>query len=116
MSFSFANPDGSFLNERGQATVKYYVPTTGQTITLPSDARAAYINPAGTIATLTIKLPPAPVAGQEMNISFGAVVTTLTMQNSAGVAVAGAGAAGAIGVNQVYTYIGSPVNLWKRWE
>ena len=116
MSYSFANPDGSFLNERGTATVKYYAPTTGQTITLPSDARAVFINPAGTIAALTVKLPPAPMAGQEVNFSFGQIVTALTIQTSAGGAVAGAGTAGAVGVNQVYTYIGSPVNLWKRWE
>jgi hypothetical protein len=116
MSYSFANPDGSFLNERGNSNAKYYAPTTGQTITLPSDARAAYINPAGTIAALTVKLPPAPSAGQEMNISFGAIVTALTIQTAAAGAVAGSATAGAVGVNQVYTYIGSPVNLWKRWE
>jgi hypothetical protein len=115
MSYSFANRDGSFLNEVGTVPVRYTTPLTATTITLTNADNYLYVHPAGTIAALTIKLPPNPTPGMTVDICFGAVVTALTVQTSAGVAVAGAGSAGAIGVNQVYRWI-SEISLWKRWE
>ena len=114
MSYSFANRDGSFLNEAGTEPIRYLTPLTGTTVTLNGNHSAIVLHPAGTIAALTVKLPPNPTPGQTVDISFGNIVTALTVQDGNGVAVAGALTAGAVGVHQVYRYIGE-LKLWKHW-
>ena len=62
----------------------FQIPTTGTTIAM-LDVDRLVIAPASLLATLTIKLPASPAAGQEAKIicnGFG--VTTLTLQDSAG--------------------------------
>ena len=59
------------------------VPLTGATITMAQGDRMLYVNPAGTIATLTVKLPPNPLVAQSVTIGFGQIVTALTVQDSA---------------------------------
>lgn len=91
------------------------VPVTTDTITLAADDTVLYVNPAGTIAALTIKLPP--VAGQALgklvDISFSQIVTALTVQNSAGGAVESS--AGAVSVANRYRYINATIG-WVRWS
>jgi len=92
------------------STIRSEVPLTGDTITLTAGQRLLFVNPAGTIATLTVKLPPTPVAGQIVEMSFSQIVTALTVQDSAAGAVAST--AGAVGVAIQYRYIGSAWTLW----
>lgn len=54
-----------------------FTPTTGQTITLVAGNKNL-VNPAGTIAALTITLPSSPVNNDEVTIKFTQVVTTIT--------------------------------------
>lgn len=112
MSYSFANQDGSFLNEQDAQPVLVAVPLTATTITLNKGQNQAYINPAATIATLTVKLPPQPAAGQTVTLSFGHIVTALTIQDAGGNAVTGAASAGAVGVATTMKYIGG---AWVKW-
>ena len=113
MSYSFANRDGSFLSEQGADQIRYLTPLTATTVALSGSHNFVYVNPAGTIAALTVKLPSNPVPGMAIEFGFGAAVTSLTVQDANGVAVAGA-TAGVVGTAQAYRYIGE-LKLWKRW-
>ena len=86
-------------------------PLTGTTVTMPATQQFLYVTPAGTIAALTVRLPPNPQNGQGVAISFLQIVTTLTIQTSAGGAVATT--AGAIGVGHIYRYV---AGTWRRWS
>lgn len=64
--------------------------TSGASVTISDNNRGLYVNPASTLAALTITLPANPVDGQEIIIHFGgtltsgAVVTALTLAGSGG--------------------------------
>jgi predicted amidohydrolase YtcJ len=90
-------------------------PLTGATITLGSDDTVLYVNPAGTIAALTIRLPPtaSQQLGKVVNISFSQIVTALTVQDSAGAAVAST--SGAVTTGQQYRYVNATLG-WARWQ
>lgn len=64
------------LEENG---VQYETPLTGTTVTVADNMRTLIVDPAGTIATLTINMPANPTDKQRVSICFDAVVTTLTM-------------------------------------
>lgn len=91
--------------------VRTVIPLTGDTITMLSTDRLLFVNPAGTIAALTVKLPPSPTAGEIVELSFGQVVTALTVQDAAAGAVAST--AGAIGVAIQYRFVGG---AWVKWR
>jgi hypothetical protein len=84
---SFATQGNSFFPVAVVAPV-VNTPVAGATVAMTGNS--LYLTPAGTLATLTIKLPPSPIAGQTVAIVSTAAVTTLTMQTAAGGAVAGA--------------------------
>lgn len=92
-------------------TVTTVTPATGATVTMSAGVRNLFVNPAGTIATLTVKLPPTPVANQVCEMSFGQIVTALTVQDSAAGAVETT--AGAVGVAIQYRFLGS---AWVKWR
>lgn len=58
------------------------VPVTGDTVTVDAQTRQLLVNPAGTIAALTVNLPAASASmlnGQRIGICGSQIVTTLTM-------------------------------------
>lgn len=59
-------------------SVQYAQPTTGQTVT-GDGSRIILIDPAGTLATLTVVLPASPVNGQECIIAASQILTALTI-------------------------------------
>lgn len=59
----------------------YFAPLTGTTVLITQSY--TLVNPAGTIAALTVDLPAAPVPGQTVHIAFSQVVTALTLAVSA---------------------------------
>jgi len=85
---SFLQQSGSFFPPGGVAPA-VLAPTTGTTVTLSKGQTTVFLN-TGAIAALTVKLPPSPVPGQTVNLIPNAVITALTVQTSAGGAVAGA--------------------------
>ena len=87
------------------------VPVTTNTITLGTDDTVLWVNPAGTIAALTVKLPPGPAAGAVVSMSFAQIVTALTVQDSAAGTVESS--AGAVGVANEYRYVSG---AWVRWR
>jgi hypothetical protein len=86
------------------AAVTTITPLTGATVALPAGTALVWVNPAGTIATLTVLLPPNPKANQRVGMSFSQIVTALTVQDSAGNAVTST--AGAIGAEASWRFIG----------
>lgn len=71
----FASPSYPPNNIR---SLQYAAPTVGQTVT--SDGSSILIiDPAGTLATLTIVLPASPINGQDFVIASSQIVTTLTV-------------------------------------
>lgn len=118
----YMNPDGSYHSEVGGQPVTTFTPLTGTTVTIPSGAREVFINPAGTIAALTIKLPRAPENNMSLDVGFGAAVTALTWQDGAGNAVSGLASAGAAGAATQVAYVpraavpGAPNYGWVKWR
>lgn len=65
-----------------EESVQKSTPTTGGTITLTREKNVyAIINPAGTLATLTINLPSSPQDADIVTISTSQVLTALTIGN-----------------------------------
>jgi len=61
-------------------TIQYVTPTTGATITVnPSGFVKLLIDPAGTLATLTVNLPASPSDGDNVSLSSSQIVTGFTM-------------------------------------
>jgi len=75
---------GSFVCKNVQRAI----PVTGATVAIGNNTTGLILEPAGTLATLTITLPTAPRDGQLLFISTIATITTLTVSG------------GAIGANQ----------------
>lgn len=113
-SYSFSNRDGSFLNENGGANVPYIVvPLTGTTVALPAGTLVALINPAGTLAALTIKLPSNPQSNDSIQIGYTKALTSLTVQDAAGSAITGSGTAATANTSAEYRYL---AGAWQRWR
>lgn len=77
-----------------------FTPTTGQTVTL-AGANRNIINPAGTIAALTLTLPSSPANNDEVTMKFTQAVTAITW--TAGTVVGGSSGAAA-GATITLTY------------
>lgn len=107
--------DGAAINEAAACgPPRVEAPLTGATITLGISDTVLYVNPAGTIATLTIKLPvPGPVNGKKVTVSFSQIVTALTVQDSNAGAVETS--AGAVATENQYRYVNSTLG-WVRWR
>ncbi|MDR3736091.1 MAG: hypothetical protein P4L10_11210 [Acidobacteriaceae bacterium] len=92
-------------------------PTTGTTVNLPNTANIAFVNPAGTLASLTVSLPTAPtsVSGATMmlKVVFSQAITALTWahQGAAGTGGAALPSSVAIGAIVYFEYIQS-TNTW----
>jgi hypothetical protein len=95
-------------------TVARAAPTTGATVlvTAATVDIVQVIDPAGTIATLTITLPTADHDGQKVNIASTQIVTALTLNSAAGTIV---GAATSLAVGSFATYVWlSSQTKWYR--
>jgi hypothetical protein len=116
-SNTFQNPDGSFFNQESGMPPRTVVPATGNTITMGVGESVLYVNPAGTIAALTVKLPPGPRPGDTVEIGFRQIVTALTLQDAAAGAITGAATAGAVGVAAQLRFVAiAGVGTWVRWR
>ncbi len=105
---------GEELNAEKAATpITTVVPVTTDTITAAAGTPLLYVAPAGTIAALTVKLPPAPATGQSISISFGQIVSALTLLDGAAATITGAASAGAVGVATSMRYDGTK---WIKWS
>lgn len=81
---------------RGDSGYGYAAPTTGGTVTLGAGVYNQIIDPAGTLATLTINMTPSPFDGQMVAIKVSQVVTALTVSGN-GNSIAGNPTSAAVG-------------------
>jgi hypothetical protein len=107
------NSVGALVASVGKA-YDYFTPLTGTTITLVYSN--SIVNPAGTIAALTINLPAITSktlqAGQKVVVSFSQVVTALTVATTDGSSIIGTAiTAGTVGGHFAYIY-DSNSNAW----
>jgi hypothetical protein len=58
--------------------IQYAAPTTGTTVTA-GNVEALIINPAGTLAALTVALPANPIDGQAFSMTTSQILTALTI-------------------------------------
>lgn len=103
--------DGSVLNLSYQTAT----PTTGTTVTCAGVLPGLVLTPAGTLATLTIKLPSSAVNGQLYWVASTQIITAVTWQDSGGTAanvIGGKSSIGGTGTGQGFIFIGGSVNKW----
>jgi hypothetical protein len=80
----------------------YQAPATGATITLADDDAHVIIDPAGTLAALTVKMCPNPFNGQFLNVVSSKAITTLTVSPNTGQTI-GSGAPTALAAGQGFS-------------
>src|SRR4051812_5657407 len=86
---SFANPDGTFFTETGRVPIRVALNlASGSTILVKTGTTRLYII-GGTLATLTIQMPPILSAGQEFAVSTINPVTALTLRDQYGIQMGG---------------------------
>lgn len=74
----------SLLSGAIRTTKAIEAPLTGASIQIADTTRSLILNHSGTIATLTVTLPQAPVDGQEVQIFSRSIVTALTLAAGTG--------------------------------
>jgi hypothetical protein len=97
----------------GCGPVQVVTPLTATTVTMNVANAAMQVKPAGTIAALTVLLPPINVMGDGgcVLISFTQIVTSLVVQDSNAGAVETS--AGAISRSNEYRVV---QGAWVRWN
>ena len=70
--------------ELEENATQYETPLTGATVTISDNYRTLVVDPAGTIAALTLNMPATPTDKQRVTVCFDAVVTALTMAAGSG--------------------------------
>jgi hypothetical protein len=90
-------------------TTQYAAPTAGATVTINAGVRKVFIDPAGTLATLTVVLPASPVDGQECGISTSQILTALTITGT----IVGTLTTLALGAFAEFTFSGT-ASKWFR--
>jgi hypothetical protein len=67
-----------------QGGVNYVIPLTGNTVTAGNTVKNTVLEPAGTLANLTFKMPPNPVDQQVVAFSTTQILTILTVSANTG--------------------------------
>lgn len=92
----------------------YQAPTTGFTIAMTVAQSAVSLNPAGTLATGTITLPPTATDGKMVSIWSSQTITALTLNTSNGATITNPVttiSGGAAAVSYLYSLSS---NAWRR--
>lgn len=113
---AFQNIDNSFENEAQGAPVYIWVPLTGATLLMRqafNNCTDVFINPAGTLAALTVKLPQVS-AGKIIEFCSSQIITSMTFQDRLGNTVATAPTALAANVMVTLKYINGTLG-WRKW-
>lgn len=95
-----------------QADYGYVVPTTGTTIQYPNATSEYVLNPAGTLAALTVAFPTNPTDGQNIIVTATQTITALTLTTIVGT-ILNAPTTIAAGQSFEYKYL-STQTLWVR--
>lgn len=89
-------------------------PTTGTTVAALGPTQLVQLTPAGTLATLTVTMPPTPVDGQRFRIFTTQTLTALTITAGSGQTINGT-AVTTLSANTAVSYIYNGTNsTWYR--
>lgn len=93
------------------------IPTTGGTITFATTQRLAIINPAGTLAALTVQLPACATAndGDERSFLTTQALTALTITAATGSVGNGAATSATAGAGHTYHCLGSAATWYQMY-
>lgn len=112
---SFETPDGSFLSETSGIPATVIVPSSGDTYKMKAADRVLFVNNAAVLATLTIWLPKGIRRSELVEIGFANTVTTLTVLDGFGAAIAGAPTKPAVQNAIVMRWISRSIG-WVTWK
>jgi hypothetical protein len=108
-----STPGGHQVGSLAGNNYSFQQPASGATLTAPAFLGAYLLDPAGTLATLTIVLPPAANDGQVFEMSTTQAVTALTISPAAGQSVIGGSLSLAANAGASWRYRGAN-NTWYR--
>lgn len=112
-------PNKKYVDDNVLTSDREQTHTTGATVTINNNISILYVNPATTLASLTITLPATPVNGQEVKISFGgtvtagSVITTLSIVGNTGHTILGNSIVTADAGDGYIFKFQSSTNLWR---
>lgn len=92
--------DGAYVD----GNINYQQPTTGTTVTLRDQDARVILDPAGTLATLTVKFNPNPLNGQWGIVQTTRAITALTVSPNTGQSI-GNGAPTTLAAGQMFTFV-----------
>lgn len=91
-------------------TIQHVAPATGATVNISTGKTVLAVDPAGTLATLTINLPSNPGDGKRVKIAASQVITSLTLGNGT---IVGAVTSLALGGFAQFVFVGA-ASKWFR--
>jgi hypothetical protein len=111
---SFMNRNGSFFDYDGNASTRVVAPLTGTTVAMTGQDDDLYINPAGTLAALTVTMPAGPMPGDVHDLHFTQIITALAVKDSAGTTITTAPTSAAVGDTVTLRYVQTVG--WVKWR
>jgi hypothetical protein len=94
----------------------YVVPVTAFALTPGNAVMYLYLNPAGTLATGAVTLPPAPGDGQRFCLSSTQTQTAITISANTGQSLGGIAAPTALVATTRYCWFwNAPLSTWLRY-
>jgi hypothetical protein len=90
-------------------------PTTGATITMATGERRRVIDPAGTIAALTVVLPASPADGAVAEIMTSQIITALTVNAPGGATTNGGALTPAADSGASWLYRAANTTWYRRY-
>lgn len=102
---------------RDGAQYSFSAPLTGATIVMTAEQSIISVNPAGTLAALTITLPPTLYDGKIVTIFSSQILTALTLNTSNGATFVPAAPTAVAAANTAYSFIYDKANnQWHRFQ
>ena len=110
-----STPGGHQVGALDGNNYAFVQPASGATLTAPAFLGAYVLDPAGTLAALTIVLPPTANDGQVFEVSTTQAVTALTVGPAAGQSVRGGSVMLTAGGGVSWRYRGADSTWYRRY-
>lgn len=94
-------------------TYDYTTPVTGFNYTIPANVTVAIMQPAGTLATGTVKMPASAIDGMTVTVSCTQIITALTLSANTGQSVVNPVTTLAAGATSSYLYRATNTTWYK---
>lgn len=108
----------AYVDRYSSANAGAFIPTTGQTVTpvFTGEFTVVQVNPAGTLANLTLTLGVGTIAGQVCYVAFSQIITALAVTTTNVTATGGFPLPTAAAANQTFGFTWSAASSkWTRF-